>query len=117
MLNGICSVSTWIQSLLFKYPHTCFLSPTHNSEGVIAYYWSQFDIPIDDLEILPEFSEERVLDRLENSIVNKRSTQGSVRIMEVTASCRYPQGAGGPVTAGGISIDYGAIERRQERPR
>lgn len=70
-------------------PHTCFLSPTHNSEGVIAYYWSQFDIPVEDLEILPEFSEERVLDTLERALA-KRSMQGSVRILEITASRRYP---------------------------
>lgn len=63
-----------------------------NSEGVIAYYWSQFDIPVNDLAILPEFSEERVLHTLEKGILNKRSTQGNVRIVEVTASCRYPRG-------------------------
>lgn len=99
--------------MLFKYPHTFFLSSTHNSEGVTAYYWSQFDIPVDDLEILPEFSEERVLDTLENGVVNKLSKQGSVRIVKVTASCGYPRGAGGTVTAGGISIDCGTIEHRQ----
>lgn len=81
-------MSAWIKSSLFKYPPTCFLSPTHNSEGVIAYYWSQFDIPVEDLEILPEFSEERVLDTLEK-FLTKRSTQGGVRIIEVTASRRY----------------------------
>lgn len=71
--------------------HSSLFSSTQNSEGVIAYYWSQFDIPVNDLEILPEFSEERVLDTLEKGILEKRSIQGSVRIVEVTASCRYPQ--------------------------
>ncbi|CAG12052.1 unnamed protein product, partial [Tetraodon nigroviridis] len=77
------------------YKNDTFLSKYHTksvvtafSEGVIAYYWSQFDIPVHDLEILPIFSEERVLSVLENNIVRTRSTQGSVRIREVTASCR-----------------------------
>ncbi|TNN02445.1 hypothetical protein fugu_009932 [Takifugu bimaculatus] len=56
------------------------------SEGVIAYYWSQFDIPVQDLEDLPQFSEERVLETLQNGTVKKRSTPGSVDIVEVTAS-------------------------------
>lgn len=58
------------------------------SEGVIAYYWSQFDIPVNDLEIVPEFSEERVLDALETGIKVQRSTAGGnkVKISEITAS-------------------------------
>lgn len=73
---------------------------------MLAYYWSQFDIPVKDLENLPQFSEERVLETLQNGIVKKRSTQGGVDIVEVTASCRYP--GGGPVgqsPRGGISMD------------
>lgn len=77
----------------------------HNSEGVIAYYWSRFDIPVVDLEIAPEFSEERVLHTLETGILKKRVTQGSVRITEVTASGRSPWGAGVAVTVGCISVD------------
>lgn len=64
---------------------------------MIAYYWSQFDIPVEDLEILPEFSEERVLETLEK-VLAKRTMQDSVRILEITASCRYPlwgRGGGG----------------------
>lgn len=63
------------------------------SEGVIAYYWSQFDIPVEDLEIVPEFSEERVLETLENGI-KERSTANlnDIKITEVTASCRYHRG-------------------------
>ncbi|XP_034553462.1 suppressor of tumorigenicity 14 protein [Notolabrus celidotus] len=58
------------------------------SEGVLAYYWSQFDIPIDDLEIVPEFSEERVLETLENGITAKSRTAGlkDISISEITAS-------------------------------
>ncbi|XP_022617673.1 suppressor of tumorigenicity 14 protein homolog [Seriola dumerili] len=58
------------------------------SEGVKAYYWSQFDIPYEDLDILPEFSEERVLEALERGIKEQRSVASlsDVKISEVTAS-------------------------------
>uniref|UniRef100_A0A8C7RSX3 ST14 transmembrane serine protease matriptase n=1 Tax=Oncorhynchus mykiss TaxID=8022 RepID=A0A8C7RSX3_ONCMY len=64
-----------------------FKSPSLSSEGVLAYYWTQFDIPAADLEILPEFSEERVLEVLWNGIreQGKRSGQ-SLHISQVTAS-------------------------------
>lgn len=67
------------------------------SEGVIAYYWSQFDIPVEDLEIVPEFSEERVLEVLESGLKEQRRTASrrDIKISEVTASCRYHQGRGG----------------------
>lgn len=58
------------------------------SEGVIAYYWSQFDIPATDLEMLPEFSEERILDALESGIQKQRRgiQPNDVKIIEITAS-------------------------------
>ncbi|XP_069393413.1 suppressor of tumorigenicity 14 protein homolog [Paralichthys olivaceus] len=65
------------------------------SEGVIAYYWSQFDIPPDDLEIVPEFSEERVLDALESSL-NMQRTMGNIKIREVTTSVTDPRMARKP---------------------
>lgn len=74
---------------IFAFQTSSHVSPAHNSEGVIAYYWSQFDIPVQDLEILPEFSEERVLETLEK-VLSKRSMRDSVRILEITTSCRYP---------------------------
>lgn len=82
-------------SLLTNVHLRLFLSTvsTRTSEGVIAYYWSQFDIPVEDLEIVPEFSEERVLETLELGIAERRSEPGSmpIQISEITASCRYPQ--------------------------
>nr|XP_046255324.1 suppressor of tumorigenicity 14 protein homolog isoform X2 [Scatophagus argus] len=66
------------------------------SEGVIAYYWSQFDIPVKDLEIVPEFSEERVLDSLEKGIEGQRSTSDRVEISEITASFTDPRMARNP---------------------
>ncbi|CAG6015686.1 unnamed protein product [Menidia menidia] len=58
------------------------------SEGVIAYYWSMFTVPVSDLEILPELSEERVLDALEGGFKERRSSTqaGDIQISEVTAS-------------------------------
>ncbi|KAM3613535.1 uncharacterized protein V6R79_001070 [Siganus canaliculatus] len=67
------------------------------SEGVIAYYWSQFDIPVEDLEIVPEFSEERVLETLEMGIKGQRSPSSSdIQISEVTASATDPRMARNP---------------------
>ncbi|XP_044214614.1 suppressor of tumorigenicity 14 protein homolog [Thunnus albacares] len=72
------------------------------SEGVIAYYWSQFDIPVDDLEIVPEFSEERVLETLENGIKGQRSMRSTknIKISKVTASLTDPRMARDPRAVG-----------------
>lgn len=57
------------------------------SEGVRAYYWSQFNIPHSDLEMIPDVSEERILDALERGIRQSRlATAPDVKITEVTAS-------------------------------
>lgn len=68
------------------------------SEGVIAYYWSQFDVPVNDLEIVPEFSEERVLEVLENGVEVKRIMVRAqqIRISEITASLTDPRMARKP---------------------
>lgn len=63
------------------------------SRGVLAYYWSQFDIPASDLEMVPEVSEERVLDALEAGIKHSRSiSPRTIKISEVTAASKYHQG-------------------------
>lgn len=57
------------------------------SEGVIAYYWSQFDVPVEELEMVPELSEERVLEALEAGIQASRTIQSApIRISDITAS-------------------------------
>ena len=104
----------WLLLTVINHPHCtrlCFpsnfdtLSPnvllplisTPTSEGVIAYYWSQFNVPVGDLEILPEFTEERILEALEN-VINKERIMGSyknMQISEITASSRYHQEPGG----------------------
>ncbi|TMS10357.1 Suppressor of tumorigenicity 14 protein [Larimichthys crocea] len=61
------------------------------SEGVIAYYWSQFDIPVEDLEIVPEFAEERMLEALENGF-----KQQQFKISDVSGSFTDPRMARNP---------------------
>lgn len=70
-----------------------FFSSLNTSEGVVAYYWSQFEIPVSDLEIVPEFSEERVLEALEKSVASQstRSNLNGFKIIEITASRKYLQ--------------------------
>lgn len=65
----------------------------NTSEGVLAYYWSKFDIPVTDLEIVPEFSEERVLDALEKgvSLESSRMNSNDIKVTEITASRKYHQ--------------------------
>ncbi|XP_074539077.1 suppressor of tumorigenicity 14 protein homolog [Halichoeres trimaculatus] len=85
-LEAILEESYMKDELLAQY-HTKSVV-TAFSEGVLAYYWSQFDIPIEDLEIVPEFSEERVLETLENGIKSLRRTASrkNIQISEITAS-------------------------------
>ncbi|KAF1387763.1 hypothetical protein PFLUV_G00083330 [Perca fluviatilis] len=63
------------------------------SEGILAFYWSQFDIPVEDLEIVPQFSEMRVLKVLEHGINGQRSlgNRVDIQITEVTASLTDPR--------------------------
>ncbi|XP_038123519.1 suppressor of tumorigenicity 14 protein homolog [Cyprinodon tularosa] len=72
--------------LLAKYYNRSVV--TAFSEGVIAYYWSQFNIPVTNLEILPEFSEQRISDALEKGIKSQNRARHSnqIRVTEITAS-------------------------------
>ncbi|XP_077577704.1 suppressor of tumorigenicity 14 protein homolog isoform X2 [Stigmatopora nigra] len=68
------------------------------SEGVIVYYWSQFDVPITDRELLPELSEELVSETLENGI-NEQQGMGSgskIKITEIAATFTDPRMARNP---------------------
>ncbi|XP_041758524.1 suppressor of tumorigenicity 14 protein homolog [Coregonus clupeaformis] len=67
------------------------------SEGVLAYHWTQFDIPAADLEMLPEFSEDRVLEVLWNGIREQGKSSGqNLHISKVTASRTDPRMARNP---------------------
>lgn len=82
---------------LFSPPSIHFsLISAYTSEGVIAYYWSQFDVPVEDLELVPEFSEERVLETLENGtqMVGRLGSKKEFKISEVTAASGYHRGQG-----------------------
>lgn len=56
-----------------------------------AYYWSKFHIPVSELELVPEFSEERVLNALEKGIKDpdSRMSLSNMKISEITASRKY----------------------------
>ncbi|XP_058502999.1 suppressor of tumorigenicity 14 protein homolog isoform X2 [Solea solea] len=82
-------------SFLAEYYRTSVV--TAFSEGVLAYYWSQFVIPVEDLEIVPEFSEERVLETLEKVLNEPRTAStGNIKISEITASLTDPRMARSP---------------------
>ncbi|XP_053183488.1 suppressor of tumorigenicity 14 protein homolog isoform X1 [Scomber japonicus] len=95
-LGDIFKTDSFLEKYYSKSVITAF------SEGVIAYYWSQFDIPVDDLDILPEFSEERVLETLEHGIKEQRSMRSkkNIKISEVTASSTDPRMARDPRAVG-----------------
>uniref|UniRef100_A0A672M8G9 Suppressor of tumorigenicity 14 protein homolog n=1 Tax=Sinocyclocheilus grahami TaxID=75366 RepID=A0A672M8G9_SINGR len=63
------------------------------SEGTLAYHWSQFDIPETDQEIVPELSEDRVVEALRRGIRQGGKRVGSVEVTtsDITASkkCFY----------------------------
>ncbi|XP_067366451.1 suppressor of tumorigenicity 14 protein homolog isoform X1 [Channa argus] len=83
-------------SFLAKYYNTSVV--TAFSHGVIGFYWSKFDVPGSDLEMVPEFSEERMLDALETAVQGSRSIMSprSLKISEVTAALTDPRMARNP---------------------
>ncbi|KAK5862469.1 hypothetical protein PBY51_017862 [Eleginops maclovinus] len=99
-LEALISTNYKTDLLLRDYYTTSVV--TAFSEGVIAYYWSQFNIPVQDLEIMPEFSEERVLEVLERGMKKQRSTGNpkDIKISEVTASITDPRLARNPRAKG-----------------
>ncbi|KAI2656410.1 hypothetical protein H4Q32_013338 [Labeo rohita] len=77
------------------------------SEGTLAYHWSQFDIPETDQEIVPELTEDRVVEALRRSVRQEGKRVGSVAVTDsdITASCKMianykerPQTLGWPGT-------------------
>lgn len=96
----IFNVSHVLQMFLIVVQHhltLCFLLllpflSLISSEGVIAYYWSKFDIPINNLEVVPQFSEMRVLAALEAGIKAQRNmAPAELKIREVTVSREYQE--------------------------
>lgn len=60
------------------------------SEGTLAYHWSQFDIPERDKEIVPELTEERVVEALRRSFRQEGKRVGDILVTasNITASCK-----------------------------
>lgn len=98
-LEALLEKSYKKDSLLAKYYTTSVV--TAFSAGVKAYYWSQFDIPVEDLEIVPKFSELHVLETLEKGIREQRSLTSPkiIKITEVTASATDFRMARNPKTS------------------
>ncbi|XP_026149232.1 suppressor of tumorigenicity 14 protein homolog isoform X3 [Mastacembelus armatus] len=72
---------------LSKY-YTTSVVTAFSNPGVKAYYWSQFDIPVSDLEMVPEFSEERVSQAL-NGFIRQRTVtniSGNIKISKITVA-------------------------------
>ncbi|CAL8248740.1 unnamed protein product [Lota lota] len=62
------------------------------SEGVIAYHWTQFDIPPEHLEVLPEFTEELIQKKLWAGVqAHGRLSRQNIQIREITASYTDPR--------------------------
>ncbi|XP_057689681.1 suppressor of tumorigenicity 14 protein homolog [Corythoichthys intestinalis] len=68
------------------------------SEGVIGYYWSRFDVPVADREVVPELSEELVSETLESGIMEQQRTRSGskIKISEITATFTDPRMAREP---------------------
>ncbi|XP_069041397.1 suppressor of tumorigenicity 14 protein isoform X2 [Lepisosteus oculatus] len=86
--------------LLSKY-YTKSVISAFSKGSVIAYHWTQFDIPASALESLPEFSEQRILEVLRAGIRQAgKSRKQEIVISSITASetdprmVRNPRGEG-----------------------
>uniref|UniRef100_A0A672M8B6 Suppressor of tumorigenicity 14 protein homolog n=1 Tax=Sinocyclocheilus grahami TaxID=75366 RepID=A0A672M8B6_SINGR len=68
------------------------------ADGTLAYHWSQFDIPETDQEIVPELSEDRVVEALRRGIRQGGKRVGSVEVTtsDITASTTDPRMARDP---------------------
>uniref|UniRef100_A0A673K3X9 Suppressor of tumorigenicity 14 protein homolog n=1 Tax=Sinocyclocheilus rhinocerous TaxID=307959 RepID=A0A673K3X9_9TELE len=68
------------------------------ADGTLAYHWSQFDIPETDQEIVPELSEDRVVEALRRGIRQGGKQVGSVAVTtsDITASTTDPRMARDP---------------------
>ncbi|XP_052472363.1 suppressor of tumorigenicity 14 protein homolog [Carassius gibelio] len=95
-LEGIMNNTFTRDPLLSKYYTKSVI--TAFSEGTIAYHWSQFDIPENDQEIVPELSEERVVRALMRGIRQEGRQVGNIAVtdIDITASATDPRMARDP---------------------
>ncbi|KAA0702234.1 Suppressor of tumorigenicity 14 protein -like protein [Triplophysa tibetana] len=68
------------------------------SEGLMAYHWTQFDIPETEQEVELELTEDRVVEALRRSIRAERSRTGTIAVTDkdITASQTDPRMARDP---------------------
>ncbi|XP_016407472.1 suppressor of tumorigenicity 14 protein homolog [Sinocyclocheilus rhinocerous] len=95
-LEGIMNDTFTRDPLLSKYYTKSVI--TAFSEGTLAYHWSQFDIPETDQEIVPELTEERVVEALRRSIRQEGKRVGNIAVTasDITASSTDPRMARDP---------------------
>ncbi|XP_048017847.1 suppressor of tumorigenicity 14 protein homolog [Megalobrama amblycephala] len=95
-LEGIMNDTFTRDPLLSKYYTKSVI--TAFSEGTLAYHWSQFDVPETDMEIVPELTEQRVIESLQKSIRQEGKRFGSVAVSssDITASSTDPRMARDP---------------------
>lgn len=75
---------------LVKYYNTSVI--TAFSDGVFGYYWTRFDVPPSEAEMLPKLTEERILEALRRGIRQEaRSTTQSFTITNITTSITDPR--------------------------
>ncbi|XP_051521960.1 suppressor of tumorigenicity 14 protein homolog isoform X1 [Myxocyprinus asiaticus] len=94
-LEGIMNETFTRDPFLSKYYTKSVI--TAFSEGV-AYHWTQFDIPLEDQELLPEMTEERVVEALRRNIRQEGRLVGNVAVTatDITASSSDPRMAREP---------------------
>uniref|UniRef100_A0A8C1XSL0 Zmp:0000001114 n=2 Tax=Cyprinus carpio TaxID=7962 RepID=A0A8C1XSL0_CYPCA len=90
-LEGIMNDTFTRDPLLSKYYTKSVI--TAFSEGTLAYHWSQFDIPERDKEIVPELTEERVVEALRRSFRQEGKRVGDILVTasNITASSTDPR--------------------------
>ncbi|KAG1951968.1 suppressor of tumorigenicity 14 protein homolog isoform X1 [Pimephales promelas] len=95
-LEGIMNDTFTRDPLLSKYYTKSVI--TAFSEGTLAYHWSQFDIPEMDQEIVPELTEQRVIEALQKTIrqEGKRFRTFTITSNDITASPTDPRMARDP---------------------
>ncbi|MCJ8740324.1 hypothetical protein PDJAM_G00057610 [Pangasius djambal] len=94
-LQDILNKTISNDAFLFKYYNHSVISAF--SDGVIAYHWIRFDVPPEDVELLPKLTPDRVLETLRRGVrqEGKRSMQ-AFTITDITASVTDPRMARNP---------------------
>ncbi|XP_051966125.1 suppressor of tumorigenicity 14 protein-like [Xyrauchen texanus] len=95
-LEGIMNETFTKDPFLSKYYTKSVI--TAFSDGLLAYHWIQFDVSVEDQDLLPELTEERVVGALRRSIRQEGRLTGNVAVTatDITASSTDPRMARDP---------------------